>query len=200
MRLARPPGQVCLATGHSSAYTAALILSCAAGGHIAAVDGAMRFNSYLISRIAAGLGAVPKDLLRRTHVTRSFTAFQTEAAITTRLPEFLLRRPCGIVLVLGLLQTYYDEQIDAHEAESSLRRVLQALHRVRTQNRHILIADVEVENPPEGKTHLFDLVRSATETTLAVQPTAAGYELIEQRSLEWDETTKPSPWSLTGTE
>ena len=96
LRLVQPPGQVYLVTGHSSAYTASLIIGCAAGQQIAVVDGAMRFNSYLISRIAAGLDLEPKDLLRRTHVTRSFTAFQTEAAITTRLPEFLQRRSCGL--------------------------------------------------------------------------------------------------------
>jgi hypothetical protein len=200
LRLGQPPGQVYLVTGHSSAYTASLIIGCAAGQQIAVVDGAMRFNSYLISRIAAGLDLEPKDLLRRTHVTRSFTAFQTEAAITTRLPEFLQRRSCGVVLILGLLQTYYDEQIHVHESEHSLHRVLQTLHRVKAQNRHVLIAEADVENPPEGKEHLFGMIRAATEVTLSIQPVDAGYELIEQRSIEWDETTNPSPWSLTGTE
>ena len=146
------------------------------------------------------VGSEPKDLLRRTHVTRSFTAFQTEAAITTRLPEFLQRRSCGVVLILGLLQTYYDEQIHVHESEHSLHRILQTLHRVKAQNRHVLIAEVDVENPPEGKEHLFGMIRAATEVTLSMQPVDAGYELIEQRSIKWDETTNPSPWSLTGTE
>jgi hypothetical protein len=128
------------------------------------------------------------------------TAFQTEAAITTRLPEFLQRRSCGVVLILGLLQTYYDEQIHVHESEHSLHRVLQTLHRVKAQNRHVLIAEVDVENPPEGKEHLFGMIRAATEVTLSIQPVDAGYELIEQRSIKWDETTNLSPWSLTGTE
>ena len=102
--------------------------------------------------------------------------------------------------LLGLLQTYYDEQIHVHESEHSLYRVLQTLHRVKAQNRHVLIAEVDVENPPEGKEHLSGMIRAATEVTLSMQPVDAGYELIEQRSIKWDETTNPSPWSLTGTE
>lgn len=200
-RLKRPPPSLYLVTGHSSAYTAGLLMGCASEHHLAVIDGAIRFNSYTVSRIAAGLGVPPKQLLRRTHVTRSFTAFQTETAITTRLPAFLDRQPCGVILVLGLLNTYYDEQISPHESEHSLRRVLQTLRMEVTHDRHVMIADVEVDNPPQGKTHLFNLVRAAADVTLSVQPMAAGFQLIEQRSIfSWDEITKPSPWSLTGTE
>ena len=199
-RLKQPPACLYLVTGHSSAYAVSLLLGCACEQHLAVIDGATRFNSYAVSRIAAGLGLRPKQLLRRTHVTRSFTAFQTETAITVRLPEFLVRRPCGVILVLGLLHTYYDEQISPHESEHSLRRILQTLRRMNERNRPVIIADIEVDNPPDDRAHLYGLVRSAADIMLAIQPTVAGFQIVEQRSLEWDETTKRSPWSLTGTE
>src|SRR2546422_6404000 len=75
----RRPGAVHLLYGHSLVYTVSLLIGSAVNQPLAVVDGAMKFNSYTLSKIAALLGIPPKALLRKTHVTRSFTAFQTEA-------------------------------------------------------------------------------------------------------------------------
>ncbi|MBM3264417.1 MAG: hypothetical protein FJY97_13460 [candidate division Zixibacteria bacterium] len=195
--LRTPPPRLYLMTGHSKVYTASLVAGCATRLRLAVVDGGMRFSSYLLSRLAGELGLPARTLLRQTHLSRSFTAFQTEAVITDRLPTFLERQPCGLVLLLAPLQTYYDDQITPHEAENSLRRSLAALKTLSTQQ-PVLIADAEIANPLDEKAHLFEVMRTTADVVWQVQPSPSGYTISEQRSI-WDVTTKPSPLSLTGT-
>jgi len=63
------------------------------------------------------------------------------------------------VIVLGLLDTYYDEQVKPPECSASLKRVMRVLAKVSALKTHILIADVDVgDNAPVGKKLLFPLV------------------------------------------
>jgi len=148
---------------------------------IAVVDGSMRFNSYLHSNVAKTLHILPKQLLQKTYITRSFTAFQTESAITTKLPRFLKQTHCPMVIVLGLLGTYYDEQVKPHECRQSLLRIIHTFRELTTQNIHILIADVEVPNPPLGKHGLFSLIRDSADIVLIIKPNNYEPNLITSR-------------------
>ncbi len=200
LRLRRMPARLHLLCGHSSVYSVSLAIGAAARQPLAVIDGAMRFNSYMLSRIATALGIPAKALLRQTHVTRSFTAFQTEAAVTDKLLRFLASTPCPVVIVLGLLDTYYDEQVKPHECRQSLDRVLQTLRSLTARNIQVLIADVETSAAPPGKEALFDVVREAAEVVLRLEYTGGGFQLTEERStLPWDATTTPSRLSSTGT-
>ena len=173
---------------------------------VAVVDGATQFNSYTLSRIAALLAIPPKVLLQRTHVTRSFTAFQTEAAITTKLRRFLAATPCRTVVILGLLNTYYDEQIKPHECRQSLQRIMQTLTTLAAENIHTLIADVEVRDAPPGKEMLFGLVHDAANVIVRIGEHGFEFHKLfatpheEKGPLPWDATTIPSRISSTGTE
>lgn len=192
-RLQRQPANVYLLHGHSSAFTASLMIGSMIHQPIAVIDGSMRFNSYTLSSIATTLNIPPKRLLQKIHVTRSFTAFQTEAAITTKLPRFLRRIPCPMVIVLGLLDTYYDEQVKPHECEQSVQRIMQTFKELAKNNVHVLIADVEVLDPPPGKRRLFHLIRSAADIVLRLQPNDYSIQLNEERRTQlWDATTKLS--------
>ncbi len=184
------PAKLHLLHGHSGVFTVGLIIGSAAQQPIAVIDGAVRFNSYTLAKIAESLGITPKLLLSRTHVTRSFTAFQTEAAITTKLPRFLVTHPCRIVIILGLLGAYYDEQVKPHECQQSLRRIMQTLRELVKQNIHVLIADAEVAELPNGKENLFQLVKNAVDNVGILEINESGFQLKEERRKQlWDETT-----------
>src|SRR5437016_7953560 len=126
------------------------------------------------------LALSPGTLLRQTYITRSFTAFQTEAAITTKLPRFITRTDCRCVVILGLLDTYYDEQIKPHECRQSLRRILLTLRGLVKKNINVLIASGKVSDPPPGKEALFQLLYGAAERVLMVR--ADGLRRVEERS------------------
>ncbi len=168
-RLRQRPAAVHLLHGHSSVYAGSLLIGAATDQPVAVIDGATRFNSYTLARIAATLHRPPEVVLRRTHVTRSFTAFQTEAAITKKLVRFLGAVPsCRLVIVLGLLHTYYDEQVTPHECRQSLLRVIDTFRLLARNNTHILVADVSVELPPPGKEALFRTLLQAADNVICL--------------------------------
>jgi len=170
-RLGQRPGAIHFLHGHSSVFTIGLLMASATQQPLVVIDGAMRFNSYRLSTIAQRLKLPPKEVLHRTYITRSFTAFQTEAAITTKLPRFLQTHPCPLVVILGLLDTYYDEQIKARECQQSLQRILRALRTLTARNIHVLIVDVEVAVPPPGKEMLFQLVHHSSDVVMRLEGT-----------------------------
>jgi hypothetical protein len=197
-RLQERPAKLHLLCGHSGVFTLGLAMGSATQQPIAVIDGALRFNSYTLSKIARSFGMEAKSLLHRTHVTRSFTAYQTEAAITVKLPRFLATSTCRIVVILGLLDTYYDEQVQPHECRQSLRRILSTLRSLVNRNVHVLIADLEVTTPPQGKEDLFRLVKETADAVTILEPYENGFRLKEERSsLLWDATTIRSRLSST---
>lgn len=167
-RLRQRPAAVHLVHGHSSVYAGSLLIGASTDQAVAVIDGATRFNSYTLARIAATLHRPPEVVLRRTHVTRAFTAFQMEAAITKKLVRFLETVPCRLVIVLGLLHTYYDEQVTPHECRESLERVFDTFHLLTRNNTHILVADVSVEMPPPGKETLFQSLSQAADIVICL--------------------------------
>ncbi|MDI6765518.1 MAG: hypothetical protein QME52_01640 [Bacteroidota bacterium] len=177
-RFQEQPARLHLLHGHSGVFTAGLIIGSAAQQSIAVIDAATRFNSYTLAKVAAYLGIPAKILLRRTYVTRSFTAFQTEAAITTKLPRFLAANPCRVVVILGLLDTYYDEQVKPHECRQSLQRILHTLKDMVKKNIHVLIADVEVAEPPKGKENLFQFIKNSVDVATILESCENGFHFI----------------------
>lgn len=195
-RFQEQPPRLYLLQGHSSVYAVSLALAGAAQQPFAIIDGAMKFNSYTLSRIASFLTLSPRAILRRAHLTRSFTAFQTEAAITTKLPRFIASTRCHSIIILGLLDTYYDEQITPRECHQSLQRIMDTLHKLVSMNIHVLIADVKADNPPKEKELLFQLVYNMADRIITIQPHHHHVQLSEDRSeILWDATTIPSPSS-----
>ena len=192
-RIVRQPAHLHLLHGHSNVFLASLMIGGATNQKIAIIDGAMKFNSYTLADIARLIGILPAALLRRTYITRSFTAFQTEAAIVTKLTRFLSHTPCPLVVILGLLETYYDEQVKAHECRQSLLRILQTLRALASRHIHVLIADVEVPNAPPGKEQLFRSLYDAVDIVLSLQPHEQKFRFNEERRNRlWGATTIPS--------
>jgi len=197
-RVQRRPAAIHLLYGHSLVYTVSLLIGSALKQPLAVVDGAMKFNSYTLSKIAALLALPPKTLLQRTHVTRSFTAFQTEAAVTTKLPRFLNRTPCPLVILLGLLDTYYDEQVKPPECRQSLQRIVRTLRDLTAANVHVLIADTEAVNVPPGKESLFHMIHHSADIAFRLKQNgfqhrdSTAFMNEERRTLPWDEIMIPS--------
>ena len=200
-RLQQHPGAIHLLYGNSSVFIVSLLAGSMLRQPLAVIDGATRFNSYTMSRIASLLKFPPTAVLRQTHVTRSFTAFQTEAAIRTKLPRFLEQTHCSTVIILGLLDTFYDEQVKHHECRQSLRRIIKTLRELAKQNIHVVIADVHVDTVPPGKEPLFPLVYRSSDIVMRLERTKFGLQCIEERRVPlWDATTTPSRLSSIETE
>src|SRR5512146_633736 len=109
----KPPGKVYLLYGNDRVFPLSLTMAAhtmATGSSVAVVDGCNQFNVHLISRFARERKMNPDKLLRQIFISRGFTCYQMEQAITNRLPAFLGTIGSSTAMIFGLLDTFFDEQ------------------------------------------------------------------------------------------
>ncbi|MEW6512038.1 MAG: hypothetical protein AB1428_13895 [Bacteroidota bacterium] len=174
-----PPGKLYCLHGAGSVFR----ISLAAAAHVllgglpvTLVDGTNRFDAYYLAEFArrhagaapGGRRITPEDLLDRIFVSRAFTCYQMEAVITERLPEFVRRSGSPVVVVFGLLDTFYDEQAPLFEVRAGLRRVVDALRRLRASNVAVLLASTEIKLASKERNALFPFLMRAMDRVFRV--------------------------------
>ena len=92
------------------------------GGSVFVVDGENSFRSYLIARYARALTLDPRFALANVHISRAFTCYQLVETVS-RLGCRADTTGCAGIVCLGLLETFYDEDITMPEAQRLLRDV-----------------------------------------------------------------------------
>jgi hypothetical protein len=118
-------------TGELSSYVAGWMAS--QGIEVIVLDGANRFDPYMVSSFARKALISPKRLLKRIRIARAFTCYQMTTLIGERL-TYLLRKEGKIaqvqrpwVILIGPLSTFLDEDVPEREAgplfERSLRKM-----------------------------------------------------------------------------
>jgi hypothetical protein len=85
------------------------------------LDGGNRFNAYLVARGARG----QTELLERITVSRAFTCYQM-----LTLLESTPSVPPRLILVLDMLNTFYDESVRVHERRRLLTGCIAHLDRI----------------------------------------------------------------------
>lgn len=177
---AAPPGKLyCL---HGSSDVFRLSLSAAAhvllkGVPMTLVDGTNRFDAYYIAEFARRVSSQPAserhvepdELLRNIFVSRAFTCYQMEATITERLLAFVRKKASPVVIVFGLLDTFYDEQAPLFEVKASLQRVIEALRRLKQEHVSVLLASMDVRPVSPGRNALLPHLLSAMDRTYHVE-------------------------------
>ena len=161
---AAPPGKLYGVHGGSEVFR----LSLSAAAHvllrnvpIALVDGTNRFDVYYLAEFARWYAhrlqrtILPEHLLRNIFVSRAFTCYQMEAVITDRLPAFVQRKHTPVVIVFGLLDTFYDEQAPLFEVQASIRRIVAALHQLKRSSVSVLLASVDAGPIPPARRGLL---------------------------------------------
>lgn len=113
-------------TGGMASYTAGWMAS--RGIEVIVLDGANRFNPYIVSAFARRALIAPEEILKKIRIARAFTCYQ----MTTLMERlgFLLKTPGTSprqkiqVILLGLLNTFLDEDVPEREARLLLERTL----------------------------------------------------------------------------
>lgn len=183
-----PPGKLYLLYGAREIFHLSLVVaSKILGRHrsIAVIDGANRFDAYYLARVLREQYGNPEPLLNTIYVSRGFTCYQMEAAITQRLPQFLYRMKSKTAMIFGLLDTFYDEQAKFHEVQKSLQRILRKLHEMKKEGVSILIASLEMKVLPEERNRLFRTLRSSADQIYRFEVSEERYQLLlESTSME----------------
>jgi hypothetical protein len=107
------------------------------GAQVLVVDAANAFDPYRLVREARAAGLAPRYTLTRVQVTRAFTSHQ----LVRLLEEELARRlePGHLVLVLGPVSLFYDEQVPLAERRRLFAKMTATLAAVKAQNPLLLI-------------------------------------------------------------
>jgi hypothetical protein len=192
-----PPGKLYLLYGASEIFHLSLVVaSKILGRHrpIAVVDGANRFDAYYLARILREQYGNPEPLLNTIYVSRGFTCYQMEAAITQRLPQFLYRVKSKTAMIFGLLDTFYDEQAKFHEVQKSLQRILRKLHEMKKEGVSILITSLEMKVLPEERNRLFRILKSCVDQIYRFEVSEERCQLVQMKEIgepSWDGQFQP---------
>ena len=131
------------------------------GAAVALVDGANRFDIQAIGRYAQQHRLDPDEVLHRIYISRGFTCYQVEAAVTERLPAFLQRSGARSALIFGLLDTLYDEQAPMRDVRAILARTVAALRALSGAGISVLLASTNWRVLPDERNRLLgDLKRT----------------------------------------
>ncbi len=109
----------------------------ARGAKVLVVDAACAFDPYRLVREARAAGLAPRYTLARVQVARAFTSHQ----LVRLLEEELIRRlePGSLVLVLGPVSLFYDEQVPLAERRRLFEKMVAALTVIKAKNSLLLI-------------------------------------------------------------
>jgi hypothetical protein len=126
----------------------------ARGERLGVLIGHNRFDVYVLSRLAVENGLDPRPILERIKLSRAFTCHQLHRRILT------LRVPCtkrwSALYVLGLLDTFYDEDVKHHEAVRLLNESLAKLKEIAASGLPVLITVSAPKEP--GRQHFLEVV------------------------------------------
>lgn len=162
-----PPGKVCLLYGDNLIFQLSLRMAAyamAKGSPIAVVDGCNQFNVHLLSRFARERRIDPDEFLHRIFISRGFTCYQMEQAVSSRLPLFLESIGSNIAMIFGLLDTFYDEQASFREVQQILRRLLGTLQDIKANGVSVLLACTEWNVLPKERNQLFATLKTGMDT------------------------------------
>jgi hypothetical protein len=172
---AGPPGKLYCLHGAGSVFR--LSLSAAAhvllsGVPITLVDGTNHFDVYYIAefarRTASAGGPSPEELLNNIFISRAFTCYQMEAVIAERLPAFVLKKHSPVVVIFGLLDTFYDEQAPLYDVRAGVRRVIGALRQLKQAKVSVLLASLDTRPASKERSALFPQLCNAMDEVYAV--------------------------------
>jgi hypothetical protein len=167
-----PPGKVCLLYGDKLIFNLSLRMAAYAmtqGSPVAVVDGCNRFNVHMLSRFARERRINPDEFLRRIFISRGFTCYQMEQAVSARLPVFLESIGSNVAMIFGLLDTFYDEQASFREVQQILRRVLGTLQEIKSSGVSVLLACTEWNVLPKERNQLFTTLKTGMDTIYRLQ-------------------------------
>ncbi len=182
---AGPPGKVYLLYGDDRVFPLSLTMAAHAmttGSSVAVVDGCNQFNVHLISRFARERRMDPKKLLDRIFISRGFTCYQMEQAVTHRLPAFLGTIHSTTAMIFGLLDTFFDEQASLREVQQILQRVLVSLHAMKLNGVSVLVVCHAYNVLPEERNRLFATLKAGMDRVyrLEVQENNQSKLFLEQ--------------------
>ncbi len=103
------------------------------------IDGGNCFNLYRLSGLIRQFRLPAKPVLKRIHISRSFTSHQLTTLIVRELSHELKRHPSRLVVVSDLLSIARDEESEEIETKTMLGHALNKLRELATEGSQIIL-------------------------------------------------------------
>lgn len=128
-----------------------------ARGPLRVIDGGNLFNVLTLSRIIRRKVTDVEKALNRIYISRAFTCYQMESMLHD------LPTPPSPVLLLDLLNTFYDESVNDQTSQRLLSNCIRHLRRV-SSSAPVLVS---IFPPPKAdcRPFLIDMLRGAADQT-----------------------------------
>ena len=158
----KPEGKIFLLYGERMIFKLSMLMishMLSRGTSLALIDGCNGFNIHAITTFAREKRLDPDLLLKHIFISRGFTCYLMEAAITNRFPILLRMINSSTGVVFGLLDTFYDEQVPPRKAEELLTRVILTLQEAKNNGISLLLACREWNVLPAERNNLFEQLK-----------------------------------------
>jgi len=128
------PGKVLFwgeGAGEISSYVAGWMVS--QGADVVVLDGANRFDPYVVSSFAKKTSIPPENLLKRIRIARAFTCYQMATLVEEKLVDLLRQEEASSqthnpwVILLGPTTTFLDGDVAEREVRSLFERMLRKI-------------------------------------------------------------------------
>ncbi len=131
------------------------------GREVWVVDGANSFDAYFAARLARGWGYAPETILSGVRLSRAFTCYQVHDLITRKL--MLDHTTPATIFCLGLLETFYDEDVPLPDAVRLVKSIITRLTDLAHSGHTILITMRELHEAFRERSVLSDLLTASTD-------------------------------------
>lgn len=179
-----PLSQKIIALCGDSATTHSLILQslcirAARGERLAVVVGDNHFDAYHLARRARAHDFNPAALLSCIELSRPFTCYQLHHRVCTLTRD--AKSAFDALYVIGLLETFYDEDVKMDEALRLLRQTLTQLQEIAAGGLPILISIALPRQP--GRETFIEIVKQAADAYWQTAPPLPAPASAQQLSL-----------------
>jgi len=129
------------------------------------LDGGNRFNAYKVARAAGGR----PETLERITVSRAFTCYQAHSLLESTPPS---QFP---FIILDLLNTFYDESVQAGERKRLLKICISHLERLEVTSGGVVSVHPPAV-PSQTAIEMLDLLQASAGESIFVQPEPAAVQ------------------------
>ena len=147
------------------------------------LDGANSFNAYFVARLARRWGFAPETILERIKLSRAFTCYQMKELVTRRLASALSPPQGTAIFCLGLLETFYDEDVKMVDAVPMIKMISANFATLARRGYTILITAREPRAEQKDRLVLLNLLKASARRVEHIHISADEHVTPVQQSL-----------------
>lgn len=147
------------------------------------LDGANSFNAYVVARLARRWGYAPEPILERIKLSRAFTCYQMKELVTRRLASALGPPQRTAIFCLGLLETFYDEDVKVADAFRMIKMISAIFTALAQRGYTILITAREPREEQKERLLLLNLLKASAQRVERIQISADDHATPVQQPL-----------------